>query len=573
MNKPTRRSHLLVKRIPLFCLSLYIAIYVLSGYSPELTTNLFPLFTVATEEIPPTEEDFLPPSTFALSDLENHPKPLLTAFVANANVQPYIADFHALLEQYRVRQSQDDNFTIRVIDNRTDAVLDLYTLEEEKAIYQATREMDWLALDQKRRTITRQLSKKHQAQGIPRKAITIRWGRANQVHEARQRELPYIEYELRLAHFHGLSLLATEVGTVETFNSDELVSSVGAKSRYQLMPSMLRKHGIHSYHLTTSGNRTVIVNEERHPLLTMVPAFFIMRGYANTVGHEMPGISAYHTGPGNIFGVYRMFLENNPSAIASEASVVDAFVWGVTDGFPKVSQKSTFKNHSRGYIPSTYGSLRATEDLPLDLSKTMRAEQVQLKPGAVVYLSELLDYLQVDATDVGWGPFSNEPSLYAKFRALNQHWSLPETDDVLFLPPEADVKIVAKANNRPVRFFLPRGASDALTKGGHTFLDPTKRVIFDETSFHPPSEDELLPADHVYRALIADIQDFGFTEPNLRTLDALVETFEAEAAANPTFFRTTQRDVAKLHAAMWHSKPWTKLAVGVRRALRQAATP
>ena len=37
-------------------------------------------------------------------------------------------------------------------------------------------------------------------------------------------------------------------------------------------------------------------------------AFMIMRAYANTVGHEIPGLSAYNTGVGNIFNVCRLYL-------------------------------------------------------------------------------------------------------------------------------------------------------------------------------------------------------------------------------------------------------------------------
>lgn len=577
MNKPTRTSRLLFKKIPLFGLSvftLYIAIYVLAGRTDQLTADFFGPFLTAGEDSLSMEDGFFPTDStgrFTLSALPNHPKPLLSSFVAAPSRQPLLPDFYALLDQYRVRQSEDDNFTIRVIDKRDNSLLEVFVLESERNEYERTGRMDWKALDKTRRTLTRELSQKHQDEGIPKKAISIKWGRANQVHEARQRELPYIEYELRLAHFHGLSLLATEVGTVETFNEDHLISAVGAKSRYQMMPSMLRKHGIHSYHLTTSGNRTVVVQEEQHPLLSMVPAFFIMRGYSNTVGHEMPGISAYHTGPGNIFAVYRIFLENNAASLSASSHVVDAFLWGLTDGFSKVAENSTFRNHSRGYIPSTYGSLRATEDTPIDTSKTVRAEQVQLRPGQVVYLSELVRYLEVPGTHLQWGPYADSSTTYAKFRALNPHWSLPYTEENLFLPPEADVKIVSTSKERPVRFFLPKGASQALLEQGHTFLDQTKRVVFDESIFAPPTESDILDSDRAYAALVEDIGRFGFTDSNLRALDQIVESFEQQAATDPSFFRQTQRDVAKLHAAMWHSKPWTKLAVGLRRALRQSA--
>lgn len=74
------------------------------------------------------------------------------------------------------------------------------------------------------------------------------------------------------------------------------------------MPYLLRQHDIHHYTLRTAAGNRIRVLEEWHPLLTMEPAFLVMRSYANAVGHEVPGLSAYHTGPANLFRIYRQFL-------------------------------------------------------------------------------------------------------------------------------------------------------------------------------------------------------------------------------------------------------------------------
>src|SRR5690606_18549735 len=133
---------------------------------------------------------------------------------------------------------------------------------------------------------TRRLVEKYAKKGIPKADITVKWGRKNQVLEARRNEAAFIEYEVRLARYLGLSLLATEIGTVETFNRDRLVSTVGARSRYQMMPYLLRQRGIHHYELANAAGKKVSVFEEWHPLLTMEPAMLTLRGYSNAVGHE-----------------------------------------------------------------------------------------------------------------------------------------------------------------------------------------------------------------------------------------------------------------------------------------------
>src|SRR5690625_7425915 len=153
------------------------------------------------------------------------------------------------------------------------------------------------------------------------------------------------------------------------------MSSVGARSRYQMMPYLLRQNGIHHYTLRTASGSSVQVFEEWHPLLTLEPAFATLKGYINAVGHEIPGIAAYHTGPGNIFMVYRTFLDNIPS-VSSATSMADACLWAVTVGVDTVSQGTSFKPYSRGYVPSKYGALQATAETPIDTRQAFLAGPV-----------------------------------------------------------------------------------------------------------------------------------------------------------------------------------------------------
>ena len=503
-----------------------------------------------------------PPShLFSLQHSDLHPDRLFVPYLGRPSYAPdavrtpRITALHTLLDLYQARQREDDNFTIRVIDDRTGRVLERFTLTTEQRLFAETDTVTWRRIDRLRTRETERLSKKYQQLGIPRSALTIKWGRANQVREARTREAAFIEYELRLARRYGLSLLATEIGTVETFNDDRLVSRAGARSRYQIMPYLLRRFGIRHYRLRTLNGRPVQVSEERHPLLTMEPAFLIMRSYVNAVGHELPGLSAYHAGPFNLFKIYQLYLTHGDTEPAP--NVLDAFVWGLTDGFPTVSRRSSFRAASRGYVPAVYGSFRATEVLPIDTTQTLRADLVQLAEGRSISLRRLLDALRAD---LNWPRSPDGTSRYNRFRALNPHFALPPAADSLGVPPGGDVHLTARADGAPVRFFLPPGASDQLAAAGLGVLDTAAIRRFDHRAFAPPSEAERTRWDRAYETLVQDIFYFGFTEQNRARLAEIKDHFDALATADPSPYRQAQRQIIHIHEDLWQSSWWSRLA-------------
>lgn len=517
-------------------------------------------------------------TSFSFLDLDLHPDRLFQPYLAGSlwtgttgSSVERIRSFRNLLNLYEQRQAVDDNFTIRVIDNRTGELLELYELVSEREKHEQEGKTNWDRIDGIRRLETRRLIEKYSNRGIPRKSITVKWGRRNQVLEARRNEAPFIEYEIRLARQLGLSLLATEIGTVETFNQDRLVSTVGARSRYQMMPYLLRKNGIHHYQLSTASGKKVSVFEEWHPLLTMESAMLTLRGYANAVGHEVPGISAYHTGPGNIYSVYRKFLSQGEDVVSPGATVMDAYIWAVTDGYETVSRGTSFKEYSRGYVPTAYGSLRATEHLPIDVSQTIYAERVQLKPDASLYLSELLDVLESGRNDLTLRGGHVNMDLYDIFRDMNPHISLPEKDDT-GIPSNANLRLVGRVEGYPVRFFLPLGASALLARAGKTIIDESATFTFDQNTYIDAGKRERTLWDDQYAQLIKDIEAFGFTAENRKRLLLLENRFEELADANPTHFRRMQLDVIRTHAGIWKTDGWENLAnaTAAARGLLQA---
>lgn len=519
---------------------------------------------------------------FTFEELDLHPDVVFQPYTAgqilsedvSTATAEMIQQFRELLDLYEERQGTDDNFTIRVVDNRTNDLLEVYELDEERQTFENRTEgeaWNWGRIDGLRRTATRKLVDKYVARGIPRNAVTVKWGRRNQVLEAREREEGYIEYEVRLARYLGLSLLATEIGTVETFNDDRLVSPVGARSRYQMMPYVLRQNDVHHYRISTAAGNAIDVYEEWHPLLTMEPAFATAAGYRNAVGHEIPGISAYHTGPGNIYAVYRMFLTAQPSRFSAESTVMDAYMWAVTEGYDHVSRNSSFKTYSRGYVASAYGSLRATESIPIDSTRTVEAVRVQLRSGERIFLSELLRALEASGRDFEWGPNTDGLSLYNKFRSLNGHFVLPAaSDESMGVAPNADLRLTAESQGVPVRFFLPLGAPGALAEAGFDILNSDRSFTFSHDTFGRPDPSEVTVWDRQYRQLVQDVAHFGFTDEYRQRLIYLVDRFEELAAARPTHFRRLQLEVIKTHERIWRSNVFDRLADALEAASGRA---
>ncbi len=517
------------------------------------------------------------PPTPILRNLPAHPAnelaPYLTPNAQSSAVpNPHVLDeFHDLLAQFTRRQTADDNFTVRVIDRRTNETLELYEFTKQRRAFQRGAVIDWQTLDDHRRTVTRRLVDKYEHRGVPLDDIIVRWGRANQIEEAQKRARPYQAYEIQLAQHLGLSLLSTQIGTVETFHQDDLVSSVGAKSRYQMMPWILRRSGVNAYDLQSEAGTRVPVEEALHPLLTMEPAFLLLRGYVNAVGHEIPGLSAYHAGPGNIYTIYRRYVTDS-GYYESTSTVADAYIWAATEGFDTISAETTFGGFSRGYVPSAYGALNAQDQRPVDLSQTLRTARVQLKPDTTLSLRSLVTVLDTTARAFDWGPASTEPTTYARFRALNEHMGLPASEDGA-LPPAANVTLPSTVDGKAVRFFLPIAAPDALRRAGLDVLAPDRTFRFDESTYPPPSTAQRTVWDERYDALVDDIEHFGFTPEHRERLLSLSEKFEELAAETPSRYRRRQLDIIRTHRRIWMSDPWDKLSALAVHATGQRTAP
>ncbi len=499
------------------------------------------------------------PYTFA--ELSIHPDRLFRDYFAGAfsggDASGVGADFRWRLDMYRKAYGEDDNFTIRVLDDRTGQTLQTITLQAAKDRFQRGGQAEWDAVNRERTTATSALRAKWLAYGVPQDKIVIRWGYKDQTLEARTRDTRYVTYEVNLARRLGLSLLATEIGTVETFNQDQLVSSAGARSRYQMMPDVLRRFDIEQYTLPTAAGPAVQVKEELNPLLSMEPSLMFVRAYANAVGHELPGISAYHTGPGNIFALYREYLRAFPGLRRAQGRhVSDAYMWGVTDGFERVDAVSSFGVQSRVYLLKAYGALRATENLTIDPAGTARGELVRLKPGAAVTLEQVLTALAPHGDRLDWGP-ARGSSMYEKFRDLNPHIGLPL--GLSGVPAAGNVRFASSAGDVPVRFFLPIGATAVLRGAGLDVVGSTQ--LFDQQTYLV-SDDERLDVDRDYEALVEDTGRFGFTQANKARLGAIAARLQAEARRNPASrFRRTQVEIARIHQSVWSTRAFDDLAM------------
>jgi len=503
------------------------------------------------------------PTTRTLSDTSAYPESF--------------RDFYELLMIHTMRYGVDDNFTLRVFNRKTGELLERHVLEAERSKFLKTGSADWGKIDRKRRTTMKKLLDRYERKGNRRRDLSVTWGRLNQVFEARKRAEPYLSYELRLAQMHGLSALSTALSTVETFNQDWLVSPAGARGRYQFMPDFLRRFGIKRFSMKTTSGRRVRVYEERHPLLTMEHAFEIMRAYANAVGHEIPGLSAYNTGVGNIFTLTRLYLmKERPNP--DEATVFDAYSWAVTDGFREVSKRTTFKRQSRAYLPSVHAAYRAVEHMAVDMDRTMMAEMVTVRSGKSIDLKDLLERL--DKVEVDWVPW-NDASSYEAFRQFNQHVTLPKPGKNGAMPSNGNLVITNPSRKIAVRLFLPLGAAKALQGAGVEVFDPDLTGRFDDFTFQDPSETgEKSLLDWEYEALVNDIGNFGFTMPNRDRLVKITKQMATLSEEKPTPYRRSQALISSMHNRLWSYGPWVKLEKAVAQTrniyeaeLRQGNAP
>ena len=242
-------SYISVVTVVSLTVVLVVAGFVFTGQASSIVAQVIN-FNEPVPEAPQSENRRLRLANlhcFAFTDLDNHPDVLHGEYTAATFLSlddhpvddQHLSDFRDLLNIYVSRQADDDNFTVRVIDRRTSGLLERYTMEDLRQQYIETGEVDWGEVDALRGTMSGRLIGKYRRRGVPLEDIMIKWGRLDQVKEARVRDEPYISYEIRLSQMLDLSLLSTELGTVETFNDDKLVSTGGR-------PESLPDYAVHA---------------------------------------------------------------------------------------------------------------------------------------------------------------------------------------------------------------------------------------------------------------------------------------------------------------------------------------
>ena len=122
----------------------------------------------------------------------------------------------------------------------------------------------------------------------------------------------------------------------------------------------------------------------------------------------------------------------------------------------------------------------------------------------------------------------------------------------LVITEPSDVRLTATADGKPVRLFLPTGASDYLRRAGYDFF--TDVTAFDERTF-AVDRSEITRTDRAYEDLVEDIGRFGFTAANRSRLDAIASQLQALAAADPgNRYRETQANIARIHQSVWRTR-------------------
>ncbi len=518
-------------------------------------------------ELAPASNDLV------LRNADIHPSKVYERYLSNQSRTPdarsakIARDFQELISLYETRQGVDDNFTLRIIDNRTGGLIQVVSLDSARAEFNRGGESDWNQIDIQRRARTSQIVREL-AKTIDRQFITVKWGRRNEILEARSRESATVEHEVRLARALGLSLLTTEIGTVETFNNDALVSRVGARSRYQLMPSILRELGINHYSLKSATGKTIRVQEEMHPLISMEASYTVVRAYSNAMGHEIPGISAYHAGPFNVFRLYERYLDPDNDLFDAYSTVVTAYLWGLTEGFDQVTENTSFGTHSRNYVPSVFGALEATADVPIDTSQSWIVERVRLNTNTTLFLSDLLESADRVLLPKDWRALPEDTTTYLRFKRINPHIDLPEVTGNI-IPERADVKLVSRSGRKPVHFFLPFGTAQKLRLIDLDYFDPSETKTWTHGSYYDESEKTIV--DKRYDELVASAVDFGFTREAVDELEKLYFEMQRLKKESPSWYRQTQYNIIRLHRRVWRAGNYERITRAAEAARSRVA--
>jgi hypothetical protein len=140
-----RNASALVKKSFLYS-SFIVAIalvLVLTYGSPDGGTAMPVADTLYVEISLEHEPAVWPEGAFALKDHDLHPMRIYPPFFLGQNnpgppLSPYYQEFFNILSIYEKRQGIDDNFSLRVINNATNELLEVHVLEAERAFYRAS---------------------------------------------------------------------------------------------------------------------------------------------------------------------------------------------------------------------------------------------------------------------------------------------------------------------------------------------------------------------------------------------------------------------------------------------------
>jgi hypothetical protein len=144
---------------------------------------------------------------------------------------------------------------------------------------------------------------------------------------------------------------------------------------------------------------------------------------------------------------------------------------------------------------------------------------------------------------------------------MNQHFDLPPALGNGSVPDDGDLFLVAATPKQdyPVQFFLPLGASAELRSREVDEIDYDRIVRFDHSTFEVRSE-ALTVWDQLYADLVEDVRNFGFTLENRARLAPIAEHIDELSSTDPSPFRTSLKEIVRLHERVWASNYFDMLA-------------
>jgi len=418
--------------------------------------------------------------------------------------------------------------------------------------------------------------------------LSWRIGSADQIPKALDRASPFIPYLEAIGLRYGLDRDTWLIAIQESLFTPNVVSSAACEGPFQLNRHNARNAGL--ILPKGRGSNKTNVNESLHPILAAEAAFGLLRSYVYHTGGFFTGMSAYHTGPGNLAQMRSQQIANadwkTPSHVTAlddwqaeqlaaleylvmpdadentpGTEAADAFSWIVTEGWQMPTNRTTFKKESARYVPRFMGLRNALvrDALYTTVREVVGTKLVRTDNGAC---SPRGPYTDDTRTCVESVPAFHERDVYTHPTFQAERFVVNYAPGHRPLTGLDFERLIGDRDGfRSRNLHIPTGAR--IPEGTNVFVplgvaervfadrrfERTPIITYDRGTISPsPSAPTLLPEDYEYARIARARSEGRYEDGDASTVCALSERMSM--INDGTWFRSLQAQSAKGDCAL-----------------------